>query len=83
MVVRVIRETCSCGAKFESDGPFQGSSADLWRRSHKHPANVGACDSRARHGGKVIACVLDSGHTGIHTGAGLAWGYTQRFKEDA
>lgn len=32
----MIRETCSCGAEFESDLPEQVALVKNWRRSHKH-----------------------------------------------
>jgi hypothetical protein len=32
----MIRETCSCGAEFESDLPNQVELVKNWRRTHKH-----------------------------------------------
>lgn len=32
----MIRETCSCGAEFESDLPEQVALVKSWRRTHKH-----------------------------------------------
>ena len=31
-----IRETCSCGAEFETDLPNQVELVKNWRRTHKH-----------------------------------------------
>lgn len=31
-----IRETCSCGAEFETDLPEQVELVKNWRRTHKH-----------------------------------------------
>lgn len=32
----MIRETCSCGAEFESDLPEQVALVKNWRKTHKH-----------------------------------------------
>ena len=32
----MIRETCSCGAEFETDHPDQVDLVKSWRKSHKH-----------------------------------------------
>lgn len=34
-----IRETCSCGAEFETDLPEQVELVKNWRRTHKHQAD--------------------------------------------
>ena len=35
----MIRETCSCGAEFETDLPEQVELVKHWRRTHKHSAD--------------------------------------------
>ena len=32
----MIRETCSCGAEFETDLPEQVELVKSWRKTHKH-----------------------------------------------
>ena len=32
----MIRETCSCGAEFETDLPEQVELVKHWRKTHKH-----------------------------------------------
>lgn len=36
----MIRETCSCGAEFESDLPNQVDLVKNWRRTHKHANKI-------------------------------------------
>ena len=35
----MIRETCSCGAEFETDLPEQVELVKHWRKTHKHSAD--------------------------------------------
>ena len=42
----MIRETCSCGAEFESDLPDQVELVKNWRRTHKHSDKPLKADSR-------------------------------------
>ena len=42
----MIRETCSCGAEFESDLPNQVELVKNWRRTHKHADKPLKADSR-------------------------------------
>ena len=42
----MIRETCSCGAEFESDLPNQVDLVKNWRRTHKHSDKPPKADSR-------------------------------------
>lgn len=42
----MIRETCSCGAEFETDDREAIELVKQWRRSHKHADKPAKADSR-------------------------------------
>ena len=44
--LRMIRETCSCGAEFETDDREAINLIKSWRRNHKHPDKAQKADSR-------------------------------------
>lgn len=41
----MIRETCSCGAEFETDHPDQVELIKHWRKYHKHGEKAVSKDS--------------------------------------
>ncbi len=41
----MIRETCSCGAEFETDHPDQVDLVKSWRKTHKHGERISPKDS--------------------------------------
>ena len=43
---RMIRETCSCGAEFETDDREAIELVKTWRRTHKHSDKPSKADSR-------------------------------------
>ena len=43
---RMIRETCSCGAEFETDDREAIELIKSWRRTHKHSDKPSKPDSR-------------------------------------
>jgi len=44
--LRMIRETCSCGAEFETDDREAIQLVKTWRRTHKHSDKPSKTDSR-------------------------------------
>ena len=44
--LRMIRETCSCGAEFETDDREAIELIKSWRRTHKHSDKPFKVDSR-------------------------------------
>jgi len=44
--LRMIRETCSCGAEFETDDREAIELVKTWRRTHKHSDKPSKADSR-------------------------------------
>ena len=44
--LRMIRETCSCGAEFETDDREAIELVKAWRRTHKHSDKPSKADSR-------------------------------------
>ena len=43
---KMIRETCSCGAEFETDDREAIELVKAWRRTHKHSDKPSKADSR-------------------------------------
>jgi magnesium-transporting ATPase (P-type) len=43
---RMIRETCSCGAEFETDDREAIELVKSWRKTHKHSDKPSKADSR-------------------------------------
>jgi hypothetical protein len=44
--LRMIRETCSCGAEFETDDREAIELVKSWRKTHKHSDKPSKADSR-------------------------------------
>ena len=44
--LKMIRETCSCGAEFETDDREAIELVKAWRRTHKHSDKPSKADSR-------------------------------------
>jgi len=44
--LRMIRETCSCGAEFETDDREAIELVKAWRRTHKHSDKPSKADNR-------------------------------------